>query len=358
MKKLISLMLALAMVLGSCAFAFAEGSFADVAEGRWYTPYVERAFSEGVINGTGFTEDGSRLFTPDGTLTYAQFTAILARKFFPEDMAVSEFPDAVAKRIGSADLASWWAPAYYTCVKNSLLMKDISPQDFKTKPIPRKDMAFIVYSIAELLGFEISVSDAEIEAVPDHVLAAEGEDLGTASAYMIVIAACYKLGIINGVNAAGDFRPSGFVNRAQAATIYCRAVDVFGALSLQEDVLELVNEERAKEGLEPLAFNDVLQKAADIRAAETVELFSHTRPDGGDCFSVISDSDRQLFTKLGENIAAGASDAVSVMQAWMDSEGHRSNIMNPDFDSIGIGYVYDPEAPYTHYWVQLFGNLR
>ncbi len=366
MKKLLSVILALTVAL--CAFtpAFAEGgAFADVEQGRWYTEGIERAFSEGVITGSGFDESGARLFNPTGTLTYAQFTAILARKFFPEDMAATEFPEDIAAEIGSANLGRWWAPAYYTCVKNSLLLKDITAADFSTKPIPRKEMAFMVYSVAGLLGHEIKVTDAEIEAVPDHVYAAEGETLATASVYMIVIAACYKLGIINGVDTAGNFSPNTYVNRAQAATIYCRAVDAFDKLeadkarqtefaALSEEVLALVNEERAAEDLKPLVFDDTLQKAAEVRAQEQLQSFAHTRPDGTS-FTTAIDNSGHKFSSAGENLAAGSNSAAAAMKGWMESEGHRANIMNAKYDAIGIAVSYDEEND-RYYWCQIFGK--
>ncbi len=369
MKKLISLLLASALFLGAFSFAYADSNyFADVTSG-WARGPVNRAFAEGVVNGTGFDGSGQRLYTPDGPLTYAAFITIMARKFLPEDMAVRSVPPETAEAIGAGNLNKWWAPAYYTTLKNGLLLKEVSPEVFSTQTITRKEMAYVVYTIAGLAGFgeSVKVTDEEIESVPDIVYAAEGENLNDAEIYMIVIAACYKLGIIQGVDAEGNFNPGGSVKRSQAAAIYCRAEDAFASgadrlpggdsvYAVRYSVLERVNEERAKEGRAPLVFDSMLQAAADVRVKEvmTEGNFAHKRPDGSDCFTAIEDIKR--FRRVGENIAGGATDAKSVMDAWMESEGHRTNILSPNFNSIGIGVAYDEGSQYGYNWVQMFGG--
>ncbi len=114
------------------------------------------------------------------------------------------------------------------------------------------------------------------------------------------------------------------------------------------EILDLVNEERAKEGLSSLTMDTELMDAAMQRAAETSIYWSHTRPTGTSC-STIS-------TKLaGENIAAGTSSLGPsyIMSGWMNSSGHRANILGSNYQSIGIGvFVKDG---YT-YWVQDFGS--
>ena len=116
------------------------------------------------------------------------------------------------------------------------------------------------------------------------------------------------------------------------------------------EVLQLVNTERRKVGVRPLRMSTDLMQATAIRARELTERFSHTRPDGSDCFSVLRDRNRHL----GENIAAGQSSPASVVDSWMHSSGHRANILNARFSEIGIGYCYDGNSEYGHYWVQMF----
>lgn len=116
------------------------------------------------------------------------------------------------------------------------------------------------------------------------------------------------------------------------------------------EVLNLVNVERARVGAPPLRLAADLMNSAAIRAEEITELFSHTRPDGSDCFTVIQRRGRTC----GENIAAGHASAEETVQQWMDSEGHRENILNPAFRELGVGYAYSENTMYKHYWVQLF----
>lgn len=119
------------------------------------------------------------------------------------------------------------------------------------------------------------------------------------------------------------------------------------------DVLKLVNEERAKENLAPLGMFESIQKAADVRAKELFSLFSHSRPNGDSCFSVLYEK-KIPYNTAGENIAAGQRNAASVVSSWMNSPGHRANILSPYFSHIGIGYDVKKDDLFGTYWVQLF----
>ncbi len=116
-------------------------------------------------------------------------------------------------------------------------------------------------------------------------------------------------------------------------------------------VVDLVNAERAKEGLSPLTINVNVQAAAMIRARECEQLFSHTRPDGSS-FATALKEQNVSYRSAGENIAWGQRSPEEVMDAWMNSSGHRANIMNPNFTTIGIGYYENAKG--TDYWCQLF----
>lgn len=117
-----------------------------------------------------------------------------------------------------------------------------------------------------------------------------------------------------------------------------------------QEVHRLVNAERGKAGLAPLRYYTDAQAAADVRAKEIGERFSHTRPDGTQCFTALDTIHVQYYA-AGENIASGHTDAAWVMQAWMDSDGHRANILNEDFNAIVVGYAEKDGVPC---WVQLF----
>lgn len=110
-------------------------------------------------------------------------------------------------------------------------------------------------------------------------------------------------------------------------------------------VLKILNKERSKNNLPKLKMDKSLLSSAMLRATETTYQFSHTRPNGNTCFSINS-------LIYGENIALGQKDATEVMNDWMNSAGHRANILNSKYTCIGIGVVkYNGQ----YYWTQEFG---
>lgn len=117
-------------------------------------------------------------------------------------------------------------------------------------------------------------------------------------------------------------------------------------------VFEIVNEYRKSAGLSALTYDTELSRGAQTRAEEIKKLFSHTRPDGRRSFTVLDDIGYS-YKSAGENIAYGQSIPESVMNDWMNSEGHRENILNANFTKIGIG-VY--ESGGVVYWTQIFAS--
>ena len=122
-----------------------------------------------------------------------------------------------------------------------------------------------------------------------------------------------------------------------------------------QEVLAQCNAQRQASGIAALSLDPELTKAANIRAQEIATLFSHTRPDGRKCFTVL-DQIGYSYWSAGENIAAGYGNSSAVMNGWMNSPGHRSNILNAGFKRLGVGYVYIPNSEYGYYWVQIFSN--
>lgn len=116
-------------------------------------------------------------------------------------------------------------------------------------------------------------------------------------------------------------------------------------------IAELVNEERAKAGLSPLTLQKNISAAAQVRAVETETSFSHTRPNGTN-FSTALKEAGVSYRGSGENIAWGQKTPEQVMQGWMNSPGHRANILNAKYTSIGVGYYQNTRG--VNYWTQLF----
>jgi uncharacterized YkwD family protein/spore coat assembly protein SafA len=115
--------------------------------------------------------------------------------------------------------------------------------------------------------------------------------------------------------------------------------------AIEYEVIKLVNQERAKYGLRPLKPNWELSRVARFKSSDMRDhnYFSHQSPIY---------SSRISFTAAGENIAAGQSTAWKVMQSWMQSPGHRQNILNSGFTEIGVGY--SAGGTYRYYWTQMF----
>ena len=123
------------------------------------------------------------------------------------------------------------------------------------------------------------------------------------------------------------------------------------ALSYAEQIVKLVNAERAKEGLPAVQLDAQITAAANIRAREIVQQFAHTRPNGSSFYTVLKENGIS-YMGCGENIAYGQRTAEEVMNGWMNSSGHRANIMNKNYKNIGVGYYQDARG--VKYWVQLF----
>jgi|GEM_PF-1330433 len=115
------------------------------------------------------------------------------------------------------------------------------------------------------------------------------------------------------------------------------------------EVLEIMNQERVARGRAPLTMDQQLLDAGMLRAAECSVFYSHTRPNGSSCFTVLRGS------HSGENVAAGYSTPAAVMGGWMNSPGHFENIVRTTFVSVGIGCYEDSTG--VLYWAQVFDNL-
>ena len=121
----------------------------------------------------------------------------------------------------------------------------------------------------------------------------------------------------------------------------------------EKEVVALTNAERAKQGLPELKLNTKLAEVARIKSQDMVDnnYFSHDSPTYGTPFEMMTQFGIE-FKSAGENIAQGQTTPQDVVKAWMDSEGHRKNILDPSFTEIGVGYVAN-----GHYWTQMFiGN--
>lgn len=118
------------------------------------------------------------------------------------------------------------------------------------------------------------------------------------------------------------------------------------------DILQLTNIERTKKGLSILMTFDLMQKIGGIRSDELVKLYSHTRPNNSNPFTVLEENGLS-YSSGAENIARGQLSAQQVVKDWMNSTGHRKNILTEQLRYMGTGYTYDNN---NRHWVQIFAN--
>ena len=217
-KRILSLFLALVLLLSLSVSAFAAAPaaashFTDVPTTHWAYANIERAYSDGVMAGTGGNAAKyTGVFSPSGTLTEAQFVTILTRGFFPTEL------EAAKKSVGSN--AKWYAAAEKVAEDKHLLTFVQGKMD---KPITRYDMAAIIANVMDAKEFagrpnfntvQATFSKiADINSIPD--------------SYQTSVAAVFAMGIITGTDSKGTFSGSSYMNRAQAAVVYGRMKDAF-----------------------------------------------------------------------------------------------------------------------------------
>lgn len=165
----------------------------------------------------------------------------------------------------------------------------------------------------------------------------------------------------NGNNASGESQApasGGNVNIKNDNSLLASAkVNTVTYSAYAGEVLRLVNIERDKVGAAHLVLDGALCDAANMRAIEMDYSgnFSHTRPDERDCFTVFSFCKISFYT-CGENIAAGYPTPAAVVDGWMNSTGHKANILNTAFTKMGLGYSTGGGGEYRHYWAQEFAG--
>ena len=139
----------------------------------------------------------------------------------------------------------------------------------------------------------------------------------------------------------------GYVKKTQISS--CKIIDtkVNGKYYQEEakKALKLVNQERKKVGLSSLKWSSELEDSAKIRASEASISWSHTRPDGSQWYTVSS-------ATYGENLAKNYETAQDAIKAWMASESHKDNILDPDYKTLGIALV---KINGVYYWAQEYG---
>jgi uncharacterized protein YkwD len=125
---------------------------------------------------------------------------------------------------------------------------------------------------------------------------------------------------------------------------------------MADEVLFLVNLERATEGLAPVVVSPALQRIAEDYACQMIDegFFDHVDPTTGYGPAERAVVGRYVYFAIGENLAAGVESAADVMRVWMESPSHRANILDPHWEEIGIAVRMGGQ--FEVYWVQEFGQ--
>jgi len=137
--------------------------------------------------------------------------------------------------------------------------------------------------------------------------------------------------------------------------------------TITDQVLTLLNAERARAGCQPLSLDSRLMRAAQQHSEDMAvnNFFGHVGSNGSSLAQRVN-AVGYLWSALAENVAAGYATPEAVMAGWMRSDGHRRNILNCRYVHVGIGYVYQTDDaplagaqyPYYYYWTQVFGAPR
>lgn len=161
------------------------------------------------------------------------------------------------------------------------------------------------------------------------------------------IAKKYKVGISEIIDANKQLKNPNLIYPGDKITVPLPDPAI---ASLEEQVVALCNQERAKQGLKPLSINWELSRVARYKSQDMANnnYFSHTSPTYGSPFDMLKKFNIK-YSSAGENIAKGQKTAQAVVNAWMASEGHRKNILNGSFTQIGVGYVSTGSL-----WTQMF----
>ncbi|KRQ87144.1 Chlorophenol reductase precursor [Caloramator mitchellensis] len=162
------------------------------------------------------------------------------------------------------------------------------------------------------------------------------------------IAQKYQVGISEIISANPEIKNPALIYPGQKIKI-----PVIETKAIESEVVRLVNIERAKVGLPALKENWQLSRIARYKSQDMINknYFSHISPTYGSPFQMI-ESFGIKFSAAGENIAMGQRTPQEVMNAWMNSPGHRSNILNPTYTQIGVGLAKDKAG--RCYWTQMF----
>lgn len=238
MKRLVSLLLSMALCLGLTVPAWATGvqHFQDAPTSHWAYQQIERAYADGVIAGvSGNPEQGTGVFNPNGTLTMAQFMTIMGRAFYGNEMQ---------EEIDKGNTSPWYAPAQTVGNKHSLLT---GTKGGMNDNVSRYDMAMVMTNILKDKD-AVMPTEAEKQATQTKI----GDFASIPSNYKDAVTTVFFFGVISGTDQKGTFAGNNFMNRAQAAVVYGRLKDVMNTFGGEQPPVEPGEPEKPVEPEQPV----------------------------------------------------------------------------------------------------------
>ncbi|CAD5989320.1 hypothetical protein PCC9214_05539 [Planktothrix tepida] len=203
--------------------------------------------------------------------------------------------------------------------------------------------------------------------LPNNVGEVQVQAVGSTQTRLVVTASNEELALLDGITPSqlnsGDFIGQGFTLQLDNNPLNPPNPPNPPSLpssDFTQQVLELTNNFRSQNGLQPLTLNTQLNSAAQEHSEDMAleDFFSHTGLDGSTP-STRAQEQGYPSSFVGENIGAGYQTPEEVVQGWIDSPGHRANLLNPDYTEIGIGYFYLANDTgvenWNYYWTQVFG---
>lgn len=371
MKKLMALLVAFSMIFASLAgCGKADSESESVPESGEAAPVTLTA--EGVVSGVADGEvtitlaDGgsltldisglSQLGVQPGDTIKAEYTA-------SPDAAVASRVEVTAKAQASSQPEVEPVPVTVTGTVTQIdadMVIHLTLEDGSEAVLNGRSFQGLDCRVGDTIVIEYTDTGSGMKVTSLGIMPASGDQTGNSGASQTVPASQAPASSSGGTSSGGgssSSRPTGGPYAGwnwdeiefKEENDYVPVADVYEAV-------RLTNAERKKQGLPALDIDEDIMDMAAERAEELADYYSHTRPDGTECFTIF-DENGWVYSSAAENIASGFPTSEDVIEGWMNSPGHRANILKNDVTKIGIGFYYDREH-YRHYWAMLLAAPR
>lgn len=288
-------------------------SFNDVSNNSWAKGYINIAVKNGIING-----DGNGNFRPDDNVKYEEAVKMIICSLGLGDSIIVDPSD--------------WSSGYILAANQKGIVTGVKGR--RGEAAVRGDIAVMVYNgILYIAGKRKSASDEKTDNVLIYEEAEAEKNMQQKEKW--------EQAAETEQEEKNEYKPEQDNKEEPDISLF------------RKRVIELANKERAAVGIPPLTENDLLNICAQKHSEDMVynNFFAHTNLNGESPFDRM-DNENINYMAAAENIAYGQASPEEVIECWMNSDGHRQNILNPDYDEIGVGIsVADTKIIY---WTQCF----